>query len=607
MIHCIVENAQAQEFARQELEGEQIKWHTTSPWLLMNAPAGGEDVQSLEEGVDYGVTDALGKAAILCSETVCARLDDICDWREYVCFEDVLAPSLGRCLFTTAYKAMLLERCRDGAKAEGGRFVCVGSPDNLKKADLGMNYGRFDTLYSAIAERMGEDVLRHAVDPESLSQMAREVTHRRMGSGEKFLSLLNNTFSSALYKTWRTLNGKRLWPFRTASINPFARHTFFVVKDCELIEENFLSLLCKGGRLARLPELPQLPEAPENAQITNPQQLQAELRNGMIDALESLGILSNKGLKACVDIVTQRALAALTTMHVGLPAITEGFDAIAEQMGSKASLFTNALFAPVQRMFYCYCRDRRIAVAACEHGITLGLSKWSEWGARQFAMKHGDVGVYHSEEGMRTMAPYSAGQKQVLGGASAVTRNVCFSGLQRRFARRMLGVGQDEHIVMYMAEIERNNYIYGPHSENDLQFLHKTRQIVEQALAAYPQSKVVLKLYPGKRYVDTYCFEDLEAKFPNLIIVKEIDFRFLRAAADLLLVSSSQSTLGWVLGAGKPTLFYDFEWSPSLLSGISMRTSNVEGVKAVKMLSPSALLPRGKRLAPADLLPDASK
>jgi hypothetical protein len=142
----------------------------------------------------------------------------------------------------------------------------------------------------------------------------------------------------------------------------------------------------------------------------------------------------------------------------------------------------------------------------------------------------------------------------------------------------MLGISQSDHVVMIVCDLPRNNFIYGPHQDNDLQFYRKTVQVTETVCGSYPASIVVLKLYPTQRYIDDYDFSDLTRRYGNLRVVKDVEFRFVRTAADLLITSSTQSTLGWVAGAGVPFIYLDFIWSRGMIDGLRMLIPGIQGL-----------------------------
>jgi hypothetical protein len=234
-----------------------------------------------------------------------------------------------------------------------------------------------------------------------------------------------------------------------------------------------------------------------------------------------------------------------------------------------------------EKFFYDFCRARAITVVAFEHGLTLGLSEWTDVSRCYFAMRHADVGFYNSKLGAEEMANVVPRQRRVVAGMPKAMIGLGLRSLRRSFARRYLKVEQSEHVVMYVAELEKNNYIYGPGIDNDLQYFNKTVDMTVALCEALPNSVILLKLYPTERYLDSQSFADLTSRFRNLRITKDFDFRFMALAADLIVTTSTQSTLGWAIGSGIPCLFADFDWAPSKMSGFKMRCESLRGVKSL--------------------------
>ena len=51
-------------------------------------------------------------------------------------------------------------------------------------------------------------------------------------------------------------------------------------------------------------------------------------------------------------------------------------------------------------------------------------------------------------------------------------------------------------LLRIIAGLERNNMIYGPHASNDLQYFVSTNAVVNELSENYPDSIILLKLYP---------------------------------------------------------------------------------------------------------------
>lgn len=580
--HTVIESLAAYAAIRsQDPAGERV-WWTTSPYLLVNLPLRGETVRSPEAGLPQEQFDGLARAARDLGDGFCAWLQEECGWADYARFRFILAGQLTRCFFTAAYKALLLSRVRDAAGAEPA--ACAGNPAEPGLSGLSLAFGRVDTLYAVLAAAWpgsGISVVPHELPAEAAQAIDRQVRFRRMGRVEKALSLLNNTPGSFLFKAWRTLRRRRLLPLRRLALWPLGRRTFWVHKECELLEEAALGILGRGGRLAQLPALP----APDlsladPAGLPRAGDLSRRLEATVREAAAARGVQWIPAFDAALGLVARRTLGFLDALRRNLAGLTTGFESVVRGMRPGDEILTSALTGPVGGLFYSFCRSRGIRVNAFDHGVTLGLSEWSLSAAQQAGMLAADRGFYHCPRAVAAVRSHAPWQEAHAVGLPRAMARPTLRPVQRRLGRRLLGIGPDEHVVMYASDLERNNFVYGPHQDNDLQFLDKTRAVTAALCRAYPRSRVVLKLYPTQRYADAYDFSDLAGEFPNLRIVGGVDFRFLRAAADLVFASSTQSTLGWVSGSGAPFAYLDFVWSPGRVDGLRLQMPGIPGLAA---------------------------
>jgi hypothetical protein len=580
--HTVIESLAAYEAVRAaDPSGPRI-WWTTSPYLLMSLPARGEDVRSPEEGLPQEQFDALALAARDLGDEFCAWYQDACDWKSYVRFQFVLALQLTRCMFVTCYKALLLSRVV--ASAAGAPVVCVGRPGEPEPAAFSLIYGRVDTLFSALATEwgpQGPEVHPFQPSPEAARAIELQVRHRPMGRAEKILSLLNNTPSAWVFKTWKNLSRRGLYR-SSLSLLPLRRKTYWIHKECELLQEAALGILRRGGRIAQLPKLPQ--PGGRNAEAAGPHDASDVAERIGTIAQAAVGRHGAEWLPAygvAMALVTRRCLGFLGRLQRELASITTGFDKATEAIRTGDEILSSALTTPLEGLFYSYCRSKGIAVSAFDHGVTLGLSAWSDSEARQAGMLAADRGFYHCPRAVESIRRHAPWQETHVVGLPRCTARPVLRRLQRSLGRQLLGLGRDEHVLMHVPDLERNNFIYGPWQENDLQFLRKTRQVTQALCRAYPRSRVVLKLYPTQRYMDAYDFSDLTAEHPNLLVVGDIDFRFVRACSDLNFTASTQSTLGWVEGAGAPMAFLEFRWAPARVTGLRLEWPGVEDLSAM--------------------------
>jgi hypothetical protein len=579
MRRVIVESMGGFEAALRHLNGEAVAWRTTSPGLLALLAARGENAASLEDELSLVEQDAVGKASYDFALAATTLLDERCTWRSYASMGSIFGLALAQLTYVFLYKGLLLHRVLEES-SDG--VLCVGRPRVTPVVGLNIGVGRFDTLYALLAKRMGLDgldILDYEEDPTRLQALDAWVTNRRMGRWEKLLSLCTNTPSSFAYKLWRALESRGM--LRRVRLYRKPRKQLFLHKDCELIQEAFLNLLCRGAELSRLPALPNPKvESVDQQDMPGGTALVGELEAICMEITRNRGLPQGRALAAACAVIASRIGCATARLRAALPETDVCFGRIATTMGPKGMVVSNFFTSPVERLFGLWCREHKVPVVAFEHGITLGLSDWAAYPARFWGMLLANIGVYHWGRSLEDLRPWLGGQRVVLGGVPRVTERAPLRLMQRALARRWLRLPLKAKVIIYVADVERNNAAYGPHIDNDLQYAQITEVIVEELVRRNPRGVVLLKLYPTHRYSESYGFDTLLARHPEVRVIKDMDFRFIRTAADLIALSSSQSTLSWALGAGCPVWMFEKEASPVRLSGRELSIA-VPGVRRV--------------------------
>ncbi len=592
--HTVIESIAAYEAVRANDPNGNRTWWTTSTAVIDELSRRGEMCRSMEANVAFCESDRLAAAGYSFADSIQDDLNRSCSWRDYADIGLAVGALVNRCFFVTLYKSLLLERIVGEAEKFGERIECVGDPGAVGQVGLSMGYGRFDTIFALLAKFAELDhliVVPHALNGDELGKRHRTVVDRKMGTTEKLLSIVSNTPGSFLFKSWKRVQ-KNGWPLlKQAKLYPSVKRRFFIHGGNELIDEVFLELLRKGGSVRMLPGLP---KADNNSNVRdavpNEATIVSAFRLRAIDALGSTGIQERPVITAGIEIVCDRFITLLRRIYSSFDKLTVGYQTVFDQIGKDAWILSHGLTTVEEKLFYNHCQAQGITVVAFEHGVTLGLSKWTDVGRRYFAMRHADIGVYNSKIAVEEMATVAPSQRRISAGLPRTTMGLGLRSLRRRIARKWLKIEPDAHVVMCVAELEKNNYMYGPSVDNDLQYFNKTVGLVTTLCESFPNSQVVLKLYPTERYLNSQNFSGLSEKYGNLMVVKDVDFRFIGLAADLIVTSSTQSTLGWVVGSGVSCLFAEFEWAPSNLSGLKMSCANIDGLKSLMVLDTSKFI-----------------
>ena len=580
MNNIIIESFGGYQTACKQYLEENVIWRTTNPGLMEKLNEKGIGASSLEEKIKPSDCDMIGLAAHDFAHKVSKFLDDQCHWRKFVSFRGQLGLALAHLYYPLFYKGWLLAR---EFEKNDNDLVCVGNPKVQPPISLNFRFDRFDTLYAFIAERsnIGIQVVYHKQDRERLDELEKWVKERPMVKWEKLCSIINNTPSSFAYKIWRRLDDRGI--LKTACLWPKPRTNIFIHKDCELIAESFLGLLLHGSKFKRMPKLPEPLSIPAVSHMPEAESIEERIVEFALNAADrkglDFGVLGYQIQKVCADIISERVCAVLADLHEKMNQLTESFKKVSSTIG-EGLIMTNAFTSPIERMFGYYCLEKGVNVTSFEHGITYGLSEYSKFMAPFAGMLHAQTGVYHWKKSLEDLGPWSSHQRVIIGGVPKVMSKIRFSYLQRLLTRFWLGIPIKSQVVIYVAGSERNNMVYGPYAANDYQYFITTEAIVEELTQAYPDSLILLKLYPTHRYSESYKFHSLLNKYTNLRIIKDMDFCFIRTVADIVALSSSQSTLGWALGVNRKTLFFEYEANPAKLSG-QVRNSAMPGVRRV--------------------------
>ncbi len=582
----VVESIAACNAVLEKEPAGSTKFVSSSPAVLDYLEEKNIQNESIEKNVDFSRINQLARAGYDFAFELLEQLNRECEWRNYIDLKLCLAFGLNNTFYPIFYKACLLDTLMK--HSGGSSLFCVGNPKLQDIKGLKLLYGWFDNLYACLASHTDVQSIQlkvHEDGQERQKELIQYSYFRKMGVSEKILSILNNTPSSFFAKLYNNLRVKKIYRFSHLSLNPFTSgKTVYINRDCEHIDEIFLGLLKRGVKIGKMPELPVCRSTEGMQTLPEADRWREMILTLCEEKVKQRELEYTPLFRTASEIVADRILSVVGNLKSDMLYLDNIFKKIDSRMEKDGLIFTNALTSPEARAFYCYCRQNGRKVVAFEHGLVYGLSKWDSWCAKHAGMLPADTGVYHTEAAARTIAPYCKDQKQVIGGLPMITSRMPFPLLQRYLSRKWLNIKNDAHVIFYVAELERNNFVYGPHMENDYLQVKRLYQSIKLIRRSFPESKIVLKLYPSARYLDRKTYIELE-EVENIILAVDMDFRFIRSAADLIFLSSAQSTLGWCLGTGKPVMFVEPEHSPVKFSGLDATINHFPEIKGIKYLN----------------------
>ena len=237
-----------------------------------------------------------------------------------------------------------------------------------------------------------------------------------------------------------------------------------------------------------------------------------------------------------------------------------------------SAVITNGLMGLVGEQIYSNLKSMGCSVYCFEHGVTVGLARCNHERGKSLEAVNADHFFVCSE------AAKEENCKQVVKGhdwchvvgppKQVIRPNL--PKLQRYLARKKLSIKNKEKVLMHIW-----GYYYFGNAPFLFQQLPQAQLNLENELnrEVYPLSpyRVFVKEYPSRRF---FYQTPMQERYQDLVVNKNLeflgyeDFRYIRMAGDVFVTHCPTSTLGWVLGADKPTIFLGSDVIKPLINNI---------------------------------------
>ena len=555
----VVESAAALDFARAR--HPDARWATMSPFVTETLRREGAEPLVIDALVSAAEADAVGYAAIDAAKRAAAAIDDCSDWPHGAKPGTALVFDLHRAVTALAYKALLLQRLRDHAGA-GARLRVVGDSALSPVEGLGVQPGRFDTLFAVFADAAGAETIAFAAPAPRGAQANGDFAQTAWWT--RAVTVLNapgaTLFNRLLRRTARTAPRR----FRPGGADLVAG----LFSSNELVEETALALAKAGARLMALPKLPSARPAPASladaakiaervARIVHGAFAEAKIEGPALVAAAALAgarVAEALGRVAAIAREAEAYCARLTAIAAGRP----------------FAMLANAMSAPSLQILGQRMKARGLRFYVFEHGTGPGLDDNHDALYRAGLAPVVDGAVYYNAH-QREAAERARGGARghgLIAGAPTMARRIGARALQRRLARRAVAP-RGRRVVGWLTGLYPNNMPFLPHYYRDGSYHELRRRVVN--LLGRIGDEVLLKLYPTMRHADPDPFAGLMALPPNCRTAWLVDFRNIRAAFDVILIDEPGSALAWCWGAGVPIVILDTEMHLNADSAAALR------------------------------------
>lgn len=254
--------------------------------------------------------------------------------------------------------------------------------------------------------------------------------------------------------------------------------------------------------------------------------------------------------EAVIACILDHLAGGMAALAAALPALRRSVDALP----AGATILTSGIYGPIATQFQAACRARGVAIVDFEHGATTGIACTSERRLDVSEATTCDLLIASSPRAKRSFAAAAHSGAVVAVGLPDQTRTVPRAALQRWHVRRRLGLAGDERMVLHVSGlVYGGNMRYGNDCPVESHVYDMERRFLTEI---YPQvpGRVFYKPYPSTRMAYQPEHAQAYGLAPNLRLAAREDFRYIRAAADVIVTEATMSTIGWCAGTGRPLI-----------------------------------------------------
>ena len=545
MARILVERSSAIDAANAQGYGARDNWVTTSPFAYEALRLKPFPVEWIDAPVDSAHVHDAGRVALAVVDAIADQLlaaEEEMDWPRV---RILVAMRVHPLMCALVSKAKLMERF---LQSDVDEKVVVGSVLASEMAPATLGVGRYDTLFAIFAAELNDPnltIVEHLADAGSLSQLSDRPTLMT-----RLVSLANLTPSLLLWRLWKLLG------YPVLKLGSGEKH-IIVDGDNEALREMFPKLLVSGSKISFLRKYRSYRSHIEPG--ATPLSIDvARLADAMRRCLHENGVV---GL---ADIVANMAASRIATFFAYLSEIQKAGDAVYEEAVSEPK--TTFLLAGNAGSLVGHATGARLVgaggkTALAQHGASAGMSRYhgyfehiSEARTADFYLVNAPAAsaLYNDADDPKGWSIQANASLEI--GLPHETAAIPARGFQRALTRKWLGVRPGDRAVMAVIGTYQNNMLYQPGMPND-RTAHDWYMALAHDVLPKVRGQPILKLYSTYRFVDPDPLERLRRAPDPVVTIKDGDFRFMRAAADIVIFDSSLSTIGWAFGAGCPLVY----------------------------------------------------
>ncbi len=560
--YVIVENVAGYEAVAPQLgQDESVVWFTSSAYLLEKLTHGGVAVRSIEDTVTQEDLNTVGWVTLELCKAWGVFFDEQPFSQELeLKAGQTLLPQLRLMLVCALSKALLAQHWMTGVLDQGAQAWVVGNPSLSSVAVDFVRFAESDSLFYRILQQSSWSEGIHFVEsePESMS-------HKPAPIGRKAywicrgLTVFNAEPSKWLYALWRRMReGTTL---SLAGQSP--KRDIYIAGNNELIKETLWPLLRQKAQLhlLHMPKHANAMGAPLGDQEAA--QLEHELCVLGQKILDHHGY-SGPAVHAMLQLCAQRLRLWVSHFTAEAKHLRQVFG-WSHENDVRPLLLSHGLTDPKELLFYQVMRQKKLPIVEVQHGGSAGLSHAHRGIVDLAEINACQASVVYNQNFQKFYAEHLAERMPptCISGAPSITRRDKAPKLFRQAARSILNLKGNRRVVMYLANMLYGNSLNMPYGHLDTHYAKTQKQVAVDVFGKV-DAECLVKIYPPRRFQDPHPLTVCKDLPKQVRVISQYDFRYLRAASDLLILDIPYGTLGWGLAANKPTVLLDLPFNAVL-------------------------------------------
>ena len=213
MKYILIESIEAYEHGKKFYSKDlnKITWITTSPYLINYFELHKIKFIKIEEKVESEELNDLQKICTAFNDYLMLYLNKTNKWKDYIDFKFLFSGAYHNYISVVIYKCLVINKIVENLKDE---IIIIGDPnedESISSKNI-LYCSRFANIYAIIAKNFFPEIkiLKFKQNKKIMIQKHLEVKESKMKFNEKFLSILNNNFSSILFKIFLKFNNKNI-------------------------------------------------------------------------------------------------------------------------------------------------------------------------------------------------------------------------------------------------------------------------------------------------------------------------------------------------------------------------------------------------------------